>query len=116
MIDIFNDVSNVLVEMPNGGSGAADNTFGIRGSSNVKVNINGGVISAVPGNRLAMYIKRQQRQCHRNQFCFWTDSGGKKRRSRLIAAGINVSGDASIHSITTLRFPHRADTVLWNPT
>ena len=41
----------------NGGSvkGAADNTFGIRGSSNVKVNINDGLISADPKNRLAMY-------------------------------------------------------------
>ena len=57
VIDIYSSVSNVLVEM-NGGSvsGAADNTFGIRGKSNVVVNINGGTVSAVPGNRLAMYI------------------------------------------------------------
>ena len=99
VIDIFNGVSNVLVEM-NGGSvrGAADNTFGIRGSSNVKVNINGGVISAVPGNRLAMYISGSNDKAIEINFTSGQIVAEDQAIQAYSGAVINVSGDASIHS------------------
>lgn len=99
VIDIYDGVSNVLVEM-NGGSikGAADNTFGIRGSSNVKVNIKGGVISSVPGNRLAMYISGSNDNAIEINFTSGLVTAEAKAIQAYSGAVINVSGDASIHS------------------
>lgn len=101
VIDIFNSVTNVLVEM-NGGSvkGAADNTFGIRGKSNVKVNINGGVISSAPGNRLAMYISGDNDNAIEINFTSGQITAKKQAIQAYSGAVINVSGDASIHSDT----------------
>lgn len=99
VIDIYDGVSNVLVEM-NGGSikGAADNTFGIRGSSNVKVNIKGGVISSVPGNRLAMYISGSNDNAIEINFTSGLVTAEAKAIQAYSGAVINVSGRRSIHS------------------
>lgn len=97
-IDIYTLASNVTVEI-NGGSAyaSADNSFGIRGNSNIKVDIKGGTISANPGNRLAMYISGKDNSIEINM------TGGKvTAQSQAIqaysGAVINVSGDAEIHS------------------
>ncbi len=99
VIDIYSSVSNVLVEM-NGGSvsGAADNTFGIRGKSNVVVNINGGTVSAVPGNRLAMYISGDNDDAIKINMTGGTIEAQSQAVQAYSGAVINVSGDAKIHS------------------
>ncbi len=100
-VDIFDSASNVLVEI-NGGSvsGAADNTFGVRGSSNVKVNINGGVISSVPGNRLAMYISGSQDNAIEINFASGMIRAQEQAIQAYSGAVINVSGEAEIYSET----------------
>ena len=101
VIDIYTSVSNVLVEM-NGGSvkGDADNTFGIRGESNVVVNINGGTVSAVPGNRLAMYISGDEANAIEINMTGGTIEAESQAIQAYSGAVINVSGDASIYSQT----------------
>ncbi len=100
-VDIYTGASNVLMEM-NGGSvkGAADNTFGIRGSSNVKVNINDGLISADPKNRLAMYVSGD----NDNAIEINVTGGRIEAEGQAVqaysGATINVSGEAEIYSQT----------------
>ncbi len=102
VIDIYTSVSNVLVEM-NGGSvkGDADNTFGIRGKSNVVVNIKGGTVSAVPGNRLAMYISGDEDNAIEINMTGGTIEAESQAIQAYSGAVINVSGDASIYSQTS---------------
>lgn len=99
-IDIDTFASDVQVEI-NGGSAIAllaDNSFGIRGKSNIKVDINGGTISVNPGNRLAMYISG-----NKDDSIEINMTGGKvtaqgQAIQAYSGAVINVSGDAEIHS------------------
>ncbi len=83
-LDIYNSSSNVKVEI-NGGllttlPNAADNVFGIRGKENVKVDIKGGDIISPEGNRLAMYVS------------------GKKTG----AIELNITGGSVQHSSTNI--------------
>lgn len=102
VIDIYTSASNVLVEM-NGGSvrGDADNTFGIRGKSNVVVNISGGKVSAFPGNRLAMYISGDNDNAIKINMTGGTIEAKSQAIQAYSGAVINVSGDANIYSQTS---------------
>ena len=100
-VDIYTGASNVLMEM-NGGSirGAADNTFGIRGSSNVKVNVNDGLISAYPGNRLAMYVSGNNDNAIEINVTGGRIEAEDQAVQAYSGATINVSGEAEIYSQT----------------
>lgn len=99
-IDIFTLASDVQVEI-NGGSAialSADNSFGIRGKSNIKVDINGGTISANPGNRLAMYISGDKDDSIEINMTGGKVTAQGQAIQAYSGAVINVSGDAEIHS------------------
>ncbi len=99
-IDIFALASDVQVEI-NGGSAialSADNSFGIRGKSNIKVDINGGTISANPGNRLAMYISGDKDDSIEINMTGGKVTAQGQAIQAYSGAVINVSGDAEIHS------------------
>lgn len=100
-VDIYTSSSNVSVEI-NGGSikGSADNTFGIRGKENIVVNINAGVISAVPGNRLAMYISGDKDNAIKINMKGGTIEADSQAIQAYSGAVINVSDSASITSKT----------------
>ena len=114
VIDIYTSASNVLVEM-NGGSvrGDADNTFGIRGKSNVVVNISGGKVSR-SGNRLAMCISGD----NDNAIKINMTGGTIEAKSQAIQAYSGAVVDAwempiYIHK-PVLQYLRRADTALLN--
>lgn len=99
-IDINTSVSDVQVEI-NGGSAIAllaDNSFGIRGKSNIKVDINGGTISVNPGNRLAMYISGDKDDSIEINMTGGKVTAQGQAIQAYSGAVINVSGDAEIHS------------------
>lgn len=99
-IDIFTLASDVQVKI-NGGSAialSADNSFGIRGKSNIKVDINGGTISANPGNRLAMYISGDKDDSIEINMTGGKVTAQGQAIQAYSGAVINVSGDAEIHS------------------
>lgn len=99
-IDIYTLASDVQVEI-NGGSAialSADNSFGIRGKSNIKVDINGGTISANPGNRLAMYISGDKDDSIEINMTGGKVTAQGQAIQAYSGAVINVSGDAEIHS------------------
>ena len=99
-IDINTSVSDVQVKI-NGGSAialSADNSFGIRGKSNIKVDINGGTISVNPGNRLAMYISGDKDDSIEINMTGGKVTAQGQAIQAYSGAVINVSGDAEIHS------------------
>lgn len=97
-VDIYSSSSNVTVEMHGGSMIAnADNTFGIRGSQNVVVNITGGTISSVT-NRLAMFVSGDQDAAIRLNISGGVIENEGQAIQAYSGAVINVSGDAYIHS------------------
>ena len=105
VIDIFTGAQNVLAEMNGGSAGFTDtatnidNVLGIRGGENVKVNINGGEISAAPDGRLAVYISGDKAGAI--EVTIAGDSRITATDNAIQAysgAVINVSGNAEIHS------------------
>ena len=99
-LDIYDGASNVKVEINKGSLEAnADNTFGIRGSENVVVDIKGGEIRSQT-NRLAIYVSGNKD----NAIQLNISGGSIQNKGQAIqaysGAVVNVSGSANIHSET----------------
>lgn len=99
-LDIYTGASNVKVEISGGSLEAgADNTFGIRGSENVVVDIKGGEILSQT-NRLAIYVSGAKD----NAIQLNISGGSIQNEGQAIqaysGAVVNVSGSANIHSET----------------
>lgn len=99
-VDIFNSAANVKVEINAGSLTAnADNTFGIRGSENVTVDIKGGTITSTT-NRLAMYVSGKKDGAIEINISGGSIQNVGQAIQAYSGAVINVSGNAEVYSET----------------
>ena len=99
-VDIFNSAANVKVEINAGSLTAnADNTFGIRGSENVTVDIKGGTITSET-NRLAMYVSGKKDGAIEINISGGSIQNVGQAIQAYSGAVINVSGNAEVYSET----------------
>lgn len=99
-VDIFDSSANVKVEINAGSLTAnADNTFGIRGSENVTVDIKGGTITSET-NRLAMYVSGKKDGAIEINISGGSIQNVGQAIQAYSGAVINVSGNAEVYSET----------------
>ena len=97
-LDIYTGASNVKVEINKGSLEAkADNTFGIRGSENVVVDIKGGEILSQT-NRLAIYVSGSKDNAIKLNISGGSIQNEGQAIQAYSGAVVNVSGSANIHS------------------